>query len=175
MLKTQDFTTVIHEHEKETNDQQAQELLQPPTPEQRVISLPQHTDTDMLQQSVVSPVKPATEGMVPPSTQEPLPLPIQQNALPEILFTAPNVPFPKIPSSSKTRPVPPLTRSRATAGAAATTASLNLSPDGSQLTYAKAIRGDEKAQWRKAEEEEFDRLFLSKTMTPSRRGLEHID
>lgn len=44
--------------------------------------------------------------------------------------------------------------------------SLNLAPDGSQLAYAKAIRGKEQLQWRVAEEEEFARLFLSKTMRP---------
>ena len=93
------------------------------------------------------------------------PSPICHGTPPEI-FIAPNVPFPKTSTSAKTRPIPPLTRSKTTARAAATTASLNLAPDGTQLTYSKAIRGDEKAQWRKAEEEEFDRLFFSKTMTP---------
>ena len=84
---------------------------------------------------------------------------------------ASNAPFPKIPSSTKTRPVQPLTRSKTTVRAAATTCSLNLAPDESQLTYAKAIRGDDKAQWRKAEEEEFDRLFLSKS---TEEAAEHL-
>ena len=64
-------------------------------------------------------------------------------------FIAPNVPFPRTSTSAKTRPISPLTRSKTTARAAATTASLVLAPDGTQLTYAKAIRGDEKAQRRK--------------------------
>ena len=38
--------------------------------------------------------------------------------------------------------------------------------DGSPLTYAKAILGDKVLHWRKAEIEEFDRVFGSKTMKP---------
>ena len=159
--------TATHNHEEITDAKGSQEQLQPSPPEQRVSSLPPQTDNDRPEQMCLPPVV-FDAAIIAPAchTPEPLPAPIQHNPPPAIQFIAANVPFPKVPSSTKTRPVPPLTRSKTTASAAATTCSLNLAPDGSQLTYAKAIRGDEKAQWRKAEEEEFDRLFLSKTMTP---------
>ena len=80
---------------------------------------------------------------------------------------APNIPFPaqKMPLL-KTRPEAPVTRSRTSATSASAVSSLNLAADGSPLTYAKAIRGDQEAHWRQAEVEEFNRLFSSNTMKP---------
>lgn len=129
-------------------------------------SLPQHIDEITLDEitprteindvtlfrPVINPLE-LLSSSTPPTTQL------------ELLVTEPNILFP--PSSrNKTRPIPPLTRSKSAASATAVATSLNLAPDGSQLTYAKAIRGKEQLQWRVAEEEEFARRFLSKTMRP---------
>ena len=43
---------------------------------------------------------------------------------------------------------------------------LNLTEDGKPLTYALAKSGAESGNWTIAEEEEFDRLFESKTLKP---------
>ena len=79
---------------------------------------------------------------------------------PNILFPAQNMPL------LKRRPEPPITHSSTTATSASTAPSLNLAPDGSPLTYAKSIRGDNELHWRQAEIEEFDRLFSSKATKP---------
>lgn len=111
------------------------------------------------------------------NSSEPL-IPLLPHITPlESLVTAPNIQFP-LSSRRRTRPLSPLTRSRSAASTTAATTSLNLPPDGTQLTYAKAIRGNEEPQLRTAEEEEFARLFLYKTMKaihskdqpPDRRG-----
>ena len=81
--------------------------------------------------------------------------------------TAPNTPFPVSKTTLlETRPEPPVTRSRTTAASASAVSSLNLAPDGSFLTYAKAIHGHQELQWRQAEIKEFNRLFSSNTMKP---------
>ena len=78
-----------------------------------------------------------------------------------------NIPFPvQRVQPLKTRPEPPVTRSRTTATSASAVSSLNLAADGSPLTYAKAIRSDQEPLWRQAEIEEFNRLFESNTMRP---------
>ena len=122
--------------------------------------------TDTVERTVIPPT-PHDVAIVAPTSHisEAPPSSILHGTSPE-KFIAPNASFPRKSTSAKTRPIPPLTRSKTTACAAATTASLNLAPDGTQLTNAKATCGDEKAQWRKAEEEEFDRLFFSKTRAP---------
>lgn len=86
--------------------------------------------------------------------------------VPPSITIAPKMAFPPQPSSSRTRPQPPFTRSRSVANAAAVETSLNLASDGSPLTYAKAIRSDKVLHWRLAEIEEFDRLIDSKTLKP---------
>ena len=96
------------------------------------------------------PIIPLTTCITPPT----------EAIAPNILFPARNMPL------LKTRPEPPVTRSRTTATSASAASSLNLAPDGSLLTYAKAIRGDQELHWRQAEIDEFDRLFSSNTMKP---------
>ena len=81
--------------------------------------------------------------------------------------TAPNTPFPVSKTTLlETRPEPPVTRSRTTAASASAVSSLNLAPDGSPLTYAKAILSNQELQWRQAKIKEFNRLFSSNAMKP---------
>ena len=121
VLITQEHTTVTH------NPESVEQTPSPP-PEQRVASMQQQTDTKT--QIVIPPIVHDVAAIAPASHIPQSSPPLTLQGTPPENFIAPNVPFPKTSTRAKTRPTPPLTRSRTTAHAAATTASLNLAPMG---------------------------------------------
>lgn len=156
-------------------------LSEPPLSDTRSPNLAHHIDVASAEQRVLSPDEPTVDAAPQSALQtlvaileEQSPLEIEQrgrvhahaNAVPDRDTIAPNIAFPSQISPAKTRPDPPLTRSRTAANSATIETALNLAVDGTPLTYAKAIRGKSEAHWRQAEIEEFDRLFASNTMKP---------
>lgn len=110
---------------------------------------------------IVAPPPPeqrVTSTEIAPSTPS-QPPPTHHDVLPNVLLIPseqpPTVPIP---------PSPPVTRQHTARQRAH--AALNLSADGSPLTYSKAKAGPDAARWLQAESEEFDRLFTSHTIKP---------
>ena len=80
-----------------------------------------------------------------------------------------NVPFQLPIGRRPTNPAPPtprITRQHTARQRAIAYGALNLSSDGSPLTYSKAKSGPDAERWLQAESEEFDRLIFSRTMRP---------
>ena len=95
-----------------------------------------------------------------PPPPEPLPPLIQSEQI-----NSPNIAFPdnhNLPCPPRS-PEPP---SCHTLTHVAHSAMLNLDTGGKPLTYKSAIQGPDRLQWIIAEEEEFDRLFATKTIAP---------
>ena len=126
-----------------------------PSPEQRVLPI------------LPSPLPPS-ERVLPSSPPPPTPLLSTASTLPHLTHPEQRVspaatPLsqstaacitsaePALPSSATPSPAPP---------------PLNLSPDGSPLTYKNAKLGTDALHWLLAESEEFTRLFTSKTLRP---------
>ena len=150
-----------------TTFESLQPSLQHTAAEQRVFP------TDPNQETPQRPTSPERPSVLPaaqtidPAVQSDQCITLTAGAIPPAEAIAPNLPFPVQKASLfKTRPEPPVTRSKTSAASASVVSSLNLAPDGSPLTYAKAIRGDQELHWRQAEIEEFNRLFSSNTIKP---------
>ena len=156
-------------------------LSEPPLSDTRSPNLAHHIDVASAEQRVLSPDEPTVDAAPQSALQtlvaileEQSPLEIEQrgrinahaNAVPDPDTIAPNIAFPSQISSAKTRPDPPLTRSRTAANSATMETALNLAVDGTPLTYAKAICSKSEVHRRQAEIEEFDRLFGWNTMKP---------
>lgn len=130
----------------------------PTAPEQRVPTVP---DT-------LSPPLPVPEQRVSPPAPRAFPPEQRVSSLASVATDVPSPPpitdfppndhLPLLPHRIPSHPQPPALYTAS--------ATLNLSTDGSPLTFAKAKAGPDRVQWLIAEIAEFTRLFTSKTMSP---------
>ena len=102
-----DYTTANRLLDSEAATQEPQEHPQSLPQDQRVAPAPQHDDTNTSGNNILHAVvndetisTPVIHKIVQTTS------PIQQNILPELMLIAPNVPFSKMSSRTKTRPVP---------------------------------------------------------------------
>ena len=154
----------------------------PPTSlaeEQRVLSnTPVSIDHTVNVNHFAAPLSPTQRHIgQQPEDLLPSPIPCNTNAqcdLPNTLSQShdplpDNVPFQLPIRRRPTNPAPPtprITRQQTARQRATAYGALNLSTDGSPLTYSKAKSGPDAERWMQAESEEFDRLIFSQTIRP---------